>query len=505
MAIAIYARKSVEREGSISCETQIEHCKAMIKPEEKNEKVLEFVDNGFSGGNMDREAFQKMMRKVEHGEISKIIVYRLDRISRSLPDFVTILETIKEYNVAFVSSQETFDTSSSYGEMLVKMLMVFAEFERTSIIERVTQAYLSRSEKGLYMGGRRPYGFNLKPEVIYGIKSKIYVQSPLEAEQVKYIFESYAVEGVSLRRLMDNLIQNGIKPLVGEWSTAKISAIIKNPIYVRADNSIYDYYKRQNADVISAPSDFDGVHGVQLYGKTKHSADDLSDIRVIVMQHEGFIPADLWLKCQRRITKNKQIGNALSNATSWLGGKLVCAKCGHTMTCTKGGERADGTRTRYFSCTGKSHKRSCTGIRVPIYADSMEDMVYSLIADKLSTLKQYRKKISTDNSNKINILRNKIAEIDVKIDNLLDAVENGESKDAIATFNSRIEKRKHERNELAQQIAELESMDSEVINIMDIAKKWKAAKYDERKAVCGLLIDKIYIHEDGTAEVDWII
>ena len=134
MAIALYARKSVERENSISCETQLEYCKAMLKPEERKEKILSFVDNGYSGGNTDRKGFQNMMRQIQNGRITKVITYRLDRISRSLTDFVGILDTLKRHGVEFVSSQESFDTSSPYGEMIVKILMVFAEFERQSII-----------------------------------------------------------------------------------------------------------------------------------------------------------------------------------------------------------------------------------------------------------------------------------------------------------------------------------------------------------------------------------
>ncbi|MEE0964307.1 MAG: recombinase family protein, partial [Ruminococcus bromii] len=111
MSIAMYARKSIERENSISCETQLEYCKSMIKPDEQVEKIVTFVDNGFSGGNVNRDGFQKMMRQVERGKISKIIVYKLDRISRSLSDFVNILNTLKKYNVKFISSQESFDTS----------------------------------------------------------------------------------------------------------------------------------------------------------------------------------------------------------------------------------------------------------------------------------------------------------------------------------------------------------------------------------------------------------
>ena len=80
----------MERENSISCETQAEYCKSMIKPDERGEKVITFIDNGYSGGN--RDGFQKMMRQIERGKISKVIVCRLDRISRSLSDFVKILD-----------------------------------------------------------------------------------------------------------------------------------------------------------------------------------------------------------------------------------------------------------------------------------------------------------------------------------------------------------------------------------------------------------------------------
>ena len=163
MAIVLYARKSVERENSISCDTQLEYCKSALRPDERNDEIISIVDNGFSGGNVNRKGFQKMMKLVEQGRVSKVVVYRLDRISRSMLDFVNILQKFKDYNVKFLSSQEVFDTSTPYGEMVVKILMIFAEFERTSTITRVTQAYAHRSEMGFYMGGRQPYGFQLVP------------------------------------------------------------------------------------------------------------------------------------------------------------------------------------------------------------------------------------------------------------------------------------------------------------------------------------------------------
>lgn len=506
MAIALYARKSIERENSISCETQIEYCKSVIKPDERGEKLVTFIDNGYSGGNIDREGFQSMMRQIERGKISKVIVYRLDRISRSLSDFVGILETLKKYNVQFVSSQESFDTSSPYGEMIVKILMVFAEFERQSIIERVTQAYAHRSEIGLYMGGRRPYGFNLKDTVIHNIKTKMYEPVLEETEQIKYIFENYAVPNVTLRRLMDNLVQNNILPTEGSWSTAKLSNILKNPIYVKADNAIYEYYANNNANIISDINAFDGIHGLQMYGKTKHTADDMSDMKVVVMAHEGIVNSDIWIKCQKKIERNKRIGNSISNSTSWIGGKIVCKKCGRTMTVTRGGKRKDGTQTRYFSCTGKSHNRICKGAKVTLYADSLEDMVYNLISEKLETLKGARKKVSTDNSSKINLLKNRISEIRQSQDKLVNMLLNDEfDNDMIALLNEKAKKLSMERQELAEKVEKLENEENEIISVINLSKKWKTANTEERKAVCNVLIHKIFISEDGNCEVVWNI
>lgn len=506
MAIALYARKSIERENSISCETQLEYCKATLKPDERSMKILTFVDNGYSGGNTDRDGFQKMMKKIEQGKISKLVVYRLDRISRSLSDFVNILNTLKQYNVKFVSSQESFDTSSPYGEMIVKILMVFAEFERQSIIERVTQAYAHRSEKGFYMGGRKPYGFDLSETQIHGIKTKMLTPISFEAEQIKYIFDSYAVAGVSLRRLMDNLIQNNIMPSSGSWSTAKLSTILKNPIYARADNEIYEYYLRNNAKIISDINEFDGIHGLQVYGKSKHSAEDFSDMKAVVMTHEGIVSSDVWLKCQKKLEKNKQIGNSISNTTSWLGGKIACSTCGRTMTVTKGGLHSDGSRTRYFSCTGKSHNRICKGTKNTLYADSLEDMVYELISEKLMTLKSGRRKISTDNSNKINLLKNRISEIKAEQEKLVDIMlRDGLESEMLILLNNKAKKLSEEKKTLLEKIESLESEESEIINVINLSKKWKTANFEERRAVCNLLIEKIFIDYDGAVKVIWNI
>ena len=509
MAIVLYARKSVERENSISCETQLEYCRSVIKPDERDEKIITFVDNGFSGGNVNRDGFQKMMKLVRQGKVKKVIVYKLDRISRSLSDFVNILQEFKEHKVEFVSSQESFDTSSPYGEMIVKLLMVFAEFERTSIINRVTQAYAHRSEMGFYMGGRQPYGFELVPTVIHNVKTKKLNPIPAEVEQVRYIFEVYAQENVSLRRLLDILVAEGKQPLNGSsWTTAKLSTLLKNPIYVKADSDVYDYYDRHGVQMVTDVSLFTGEYGAQLYGHTKHdpSSPDWSDMKLVLLTHPGIVDSDIWLRCQRKLEKNRQIGNSVSNPTSWLAGKVICEKCGHTMTTIKGKANKSGEIRRYFNCTGRSHKKTCTGPKVTIYAEDLENMVYECISAKLADLKEMNRTTKRGDTAEVNELKLKIKAIEKSEKQLLDTMlAGGFNDDLLALANQKATQLKRDRLALYERIEDLKSREDETDVVVNLAKSWKTADYKRKKAVAMIMIHKIVISEDGSTKVLWNI
>ena len=509
MAIILYARKSVERENSISCETQLEYCRSVIKPDERDEKIITFVDNGFSGGNVNRDGFQKMMKLVRQGKVKKVIVYKLDRISRSLSDFVNILQEFKEHKVEFVSSQESFDTSSPYGEMIVKLLMVFAEFERTSIINRVTQAYAHRSEMGFYMGGRQPYGFELVPTVIHNVKTKKLNPIPAEVEQVRYIFEVYAQENVSLRRLLDILVAEGKQPLNGSsWTTAKLSTLLKNPIYVKADSDVYDYYDRHGVQMVTDVSLFTGEYGAQPYGHTKHdpSSPDWSDMKLVLLTHPGIVDSDIWLRCQRKLEKNRQIGNSVSNPTSWLAGKVICEKCGHTMTTIKGKANKSGEIRRYFNCTGRSHKKTCTGPKVTIYAEDLENMVYECISAKLADLKEMNRTTKRGDTAEVNELKLKIKAIEKSEKQLLDTMlAGGFNDDLLALANQKATQLKRDRLALYERIEDLKSRDDETDVVVNLAKSWKTADYKRKKAVAMIMIHKIVISEDGSTKVLWNI
>ena len=152
----IYLRRSVEKKDSISLEYQEERCRMKLT---SDEECAVYTDNGISGKSTEnRPDFQRMMTDVRKGIITKIIIYKFDRISRSLLDFVTMQSEFEKYHVELVSCEENFDTSTPMGKVIVNILMMFAEMERETIEKRITDNYYARGAKGFYLGGYAPFG-----------------------------------------------------------------------------------------------------------------------------------------------------------------------------------------------------------------------------------------------------------------------------------------------------------------------------------------------------------
>ena len=203
---AIYGRQSVDREDSISIESQVEYCQY----ETRGGKYKTFTDKGYSGKNTDRPKFQEMLEAIRQGDVKRVIVYKLDRISRSILDFATMMAEFQEHGVEFVSCTEKFDTSTPMGRAMLNICIVFAQLERETIQMRVFDAYVSRSRKGFYMGGRIPYGYKKEPYMIDGKKTSHYVPVPEEAEVVRLIYSMYAQPQTSYGDIVRYLLENGI-------------------------------------------------------------------------------------------------------------------------------------------------------------------------------------------------------------------------------------------------------------------------------------------------------
>ena len=352
--IAIYARQSVDKKDSISIESQIDFCK---KEFEEGQAYKTYIDKGFSGKDTNRPAFENMMNDIKAGQIEKVIVYKLDRISRSTLDFANIINVFKKHDVEFISSTEKFDTSTPIGKAMLNIIMVFAELERETIQKRIKDNYYARSKKGFFPGGTIPYGFNRVKTLIDGKRVSVLQPNP---EQVPYLiemYEMYAFNDVSLGKISDHLNENNISaPKGGRWDSNKISRILRNPIYVRADADVYQYYKNKGCIISNDISDFIGTNGCYLFGKREANERKYTKVENHVLAlalHEGIIDSHTWLLCQYKLDSNKQIKNSGKGKHTWLSGVAKCGYCKYAVSVIKNNDY------KYFNCRGKTNLKIC--------------------------------------------------------------------------------------------------------------------------------------------------
>ena len=186
---AIYTRKSTEEgleQEFNSLQAQREACEAYIKSQKHEHWQLlstEYDDGGYSGGNMERPALKRLLLDVQNGLIDIIVVYKIDRLTRSLMDFSKIVEILDKHNASFVSITQHFNTTTSMGRLTLNMLLSFAQFEREVTGERIRDKISASKKKGMWMGGKPPLGYYRKDKKIYPDEEK--------AALARAIFEKY--------------------------------------------------------------------------------------------------------------------------------------------------------------------------------------------------------------------------------------------------------------------------------------------------------------------------
>lgn len=497
---ALYGRQSIDKKDSISIESQLDFCKY----ETRGGAYEEYTDKGFSGKNTNRPAFERMIHDIENGKIKRVIVYKLDRISRSILDFANMMEVFQQYNVEFISSTEKFDTSTPIGRAMLNICIVFAQLERETIQKRVSDAYYSRSQKGFYMGGRVPYGFKLDKIVIDGIHTSCYVPDEIKARQIEKIYKWYAEPDVTLGEVQRRL-ENDAGSMKKNWCTARISEIIRNPVYVKADIDIYNFYKSQGAVLVNSASEYIGTNGVFLYkGRnadgTRKKQYDLAGREAVLAPHKGIIDSGTWLRCRMKIMNNRQSARTNKAKRTWLAGKMKCKKCGYAYVVTK---NIQGKR--YFQCSGARYSIKCPGIGKTIYAEQMEGCIYNEIRSVLARLEYLAPEKEEQNMPVISSYQIEIAEKDKEINSLLDKLSVANST-LITYINKRVRELDESKKLIAEKIQKLSDTktDQNTEKVTDYADKWDKLSLEDKQKTADILIKVIYIGEEEI-EIDWNI
>ncbi len=293
---AIYTRKSTDaglEQDFNSLDAQREACEAYIKSQCHEGWVAlsqRYDDGGFSGGSLERPALQKLQSGIKAGKVDVILVYKVDRLTRSLADFAKLVERFDTHSVSFVSVTQHFNTTTSMGRLTLNVLLSFAQFEREVSGERIRDKIAASKAKGIWMGGVLPLG--------YDVVDRKLVVNAAEARAVRQIYEAY-LEVKSVRLLKEALDRRGIVSKARRQKNGQImagGAFSRGHLYRLLSNPLYR-------------------------GKLQHKG------KIHDGQHKAIIAVDLWDKVQDLLRQNRRGEDRISaKDPSLLAGLLTTAE-----------------------------------------------------------------------------------------------------------------------------------------------------------------------------------
>jgi site-specific DNA recombinase len=461
----IYTRKSHNEGLQLefnSLDAQRESAENYIASQRMNGWVAlpqKYDDGGFTGGNMERPALKQLLSDVKEGKVNCVVVYKIDRLSRSLVDFMKLIELFNQYNVSFVSVTQHFSTTDSAGRMMLNILMTFSQYEREIIGDRIRDSIAGAKRRGKFCGGSPSFGYDADFE------AKKLVVNKKEAETVNFVFKRYLQLG-SAKKIAQELNEKGCRTKIWtsrknqtrggqKWNGKHIYRMLRNPIYK---------------------------------GIVEHKGN------VFPGEHEGIIKPELWDNIQSVISENarRKSGNAGIKINAPLQGVLRCGHCGGPMSLSYS-QKSRKKRYGYYLCMD-DHRRAesvCPVRRVP--AGDIEKTVIDHLGAIFRTPKMlanvWREAEKQQKSEKEEALVRK-REIEKELE---DASGNADRKSL-----------RELSKELIRINKELKLYDSEPVTERDISDAfddmqslWDELFPVERQRLIKLLVEKIEIHETG--------
>src|SRR5438105_2637713 len=294
---AIYTRKSSEEgleQSFNSLDAQSEACRAFIasqRHEGWRSNTKTYDDGGYSGGSLERPALQLLLEDIKQGKLDAVVVYKVDRLTRSLADFAKIIEIFDSHEVSFVSVTQQFNTTSSMGRLTLNVLLSFAQFEREVTGERIRDKIAASKRKGMWMGGKVPLGYDLRDRKL--------IVNVEEAQRVRTIYQRYLNLGCVAKLKVDldrkgvkskqRIAENGNRSGGTSYSRGALYQILQNHLYL---------------------------------GEIDHRG------QIYAGEHQGIVHRELWDQVQARLRTNNQANqNGLRlKAPSLLAGLLYDAR-----------------------------------------------------------------------------------------------------------------------------------------------------------------------------------
>lgn len=459
---ALYVRVSTQEQAKegYSIGEQIDrltkYCEAMRWSVYKT-----YTDPGYSGANTNRPGLQSMLADVRAGKIDKVVVYKLDRLSRSQKDTLNLIEDeFLKNNTDFISLNENFDTSSAFGRAMVGILAVFAQLEREQIKERMHMGMEARAKTGKWCGGgKQPTGYEFKDDQLIVI--------PYEAMQIKEAFESIAT-GRTVNSIVKSFKSKGYTTQYGQWNNDRLNQILRNRVYT----------------------------GMVKYSDSYYSGD-----------HEAIISEDLFNTVQtelkrRAVNKNTNPGKA----TSYLAGLVFCCRCGAKYGRTTKCNSVHKCYS-YYSCMSRAHKNKYAtkdpNCKNKTYRMSDLD---NIVFDQIRQLKlEPHTEPEPETDNRAELIRIELTKVDKQLSKLMDMyLMNDLPKDILS---DKLTELNTVKENLTAELEKLATAKPTLIQIKGTIDSFdqvlSSGDFDSIRAVISQLIERIDIDGDNIT-IKWI-
>lgn len=442
-----------------------------------------YTDDGYSGKNLNRPAIKQLLKDSKQGHFNRVIVIKLDRLSRSQKDALYLIEDVFNANdILFTSVSESFDTSTPFGKASLGMLSVFAQLEREMIVDRILTAKKECAKQGRYLGGFVPYGYN------YDSTLKKYVIDPITAHTVRLIFDSYSTGQFSFRALADLLESRSIPTHKGGnyWDKTTIRQMLINPVYI---------------------------------GKMTHKG------QIHDGKHDPIIPLEHFNVVNDMI-KKRYVKPPSKEDDNLLTGFLYCGVCGARMRYKNQNWNTAKKKysQQYYVCyTQFGYKNMATAAscdcgfkKVLDVNQAVIDYLFALANNPSDMDEKINQTLNVDkepNHDKETI-KTELSKINKKINRWYEAYENGdiESKE----LSERTNVLRNQQTELdikiqfieeAENIAHQRSLSTQAVKeqLQQFPLLWDDLTPGERRALLARIVSKVHVFKDNTINVDLLI